>query len=113
MKRQEFSLDSISLRGTLRQILSNWWVIVCLSLAVFFGATGLGMLTYVPQYTATSTLVIRVRGADAYSTLAQTTQMTTVYREVFQSTALRNMISNSIGEEVVGSISCSRPITVR
>lgn len=108
MKKQEFSLDSISLRGTLRQILSNWWVIVCLSLAAFFGATGLGMLTYVPQYTATSTLVIRVRGADAYNTLAQTTQMTAVYREVFQSTALRNMISNSIGEEVVGSISCSQ-----
>lgn len=108
MKQQEISLDSISLQGAARQVLGNWWVVVCLALAVFFGATGLGMLTYTPQYTATSTLVIRVKGSDAYSTLAQTTQMTAVYSEVFQSSALRNMISQNIGEEVQGTISCTQ-----
>lgn len=108
MKGQEISLDSISLQGAARQVLKNWWVVVCLTLAAFLGATDLGMLTYTPEYTASSTLVIRVKGADAYSTLSQTTQMAAVYSQVFQSSALRNMISDSIGEEVEGTISCSQ-----
>lgn len=108
MKQQELALDSISLQGAARQILKNWWVVVFLALAVFLGATGLGRLTYTPQYTATSTLVIRVKGSDAYSTLAQTTQMTAVYSQVFQSSALRNMISQNLGEEIEGNISCSQ-----
>ena len=108
MKEQQISLDGISLQGAARQILKNWWVVVCLALAAFLGATGLGMLTYAPEYTATSTLVIRVKGSDAYSTLSQTTQMTAVYSEVFQSSALRNMISQNIGEEVEGTISCTQ-----
>ena len=102
------ALDNISLRGAAWQVLRNWWVVVCLTLAVFLGATGLGMLTYQAQYTASATLVVRVRGADAYSSLSQTTQMTAVYREVFQSSALRSLISERIGEEVQGTISCTQ-----
>ncbi|HIS52642.1 MAG TPA: polysaccharide biosynthesis tyrosine autokinase [Candidatus Onthomonas avicola] len=108
MKSQELTLDSISWRGAVIQVLKNWWVVVCLTLAVFLGATGLGMLTYQPAYTASATLVIRVMGSDAYSSLAQATQMTTVYSEVFQSSALRNMIAESIGEQVEGTISCTQ-----
>lgn len=108
MKQQDSLLDNVSLEGAVRQVLMNWWVVVFLTLAVFLGSTGLGMLTYTPEYTASSTLVIRVKGSDAYTSLSQTTQMTAVYSEVFQSTALRNMISQSIGEEVEGSISCSQ-----
>ena len=108
MKDQEISLDSISLQGVARQVLKNWWVVLFLALAVFLGSTGLGMLTYTPEYTASSTLVIRVKGTNAYSSLSQTTQMTAVYSQVFQSEALRNLISSSIGEEVQGTISCSQ-----
>ena len=108
MKSQGLALDNISLRGAAWQVLRNWWVVVCLTLAVFLGTTGLGMLTYQAQYTASATLVVRVRGADAYSSHAQTTQMPAVYREVFQSSALRSLISESIGEEVQGTISCTQ-----
>lgn len=108
MNRQELTISSISLAGFARQILKNWWVILCLTLAMFLGTTGLGMLTYTPQYTATATLVTRSGGSNAYASLSQTTQMAAVYREVFQSTALRNLISDSIGEPVEGSISCAQ-----
>ena len=37
MKEQQISLDSISLQGAARQILKNWWVVVCLALAAFLG----------------------------------------------------------------------------
>lgn len=110
MKEQELSLDSISLSGALRQIGLNWWVVVCLALAVFLGATGLGTLVYSPEYTATSTLVIRVKNTttdSTYSSLTQTSQMASVYSEVFQSDALANRIAQSVGEEVEGIITCT------
>lgn len=110
MKEQELTLDSVSLSGALRQIRMNWWVVVCLALAVFLGATGLGMLAYTPEYTAKATLVIRVKdtGTDkTYSSLSQTSQMAAVYSEVFQSDALANRIAQSIGEEVEGEITCT------
>lgn len=108
MKDNEISLDTISMDGVRRELLKNWWVIICFAIGVFLGATGLGKLTYTPEYTATATLVVRVQGDDAYSSLTQTTQMAAVYSEVFQSNALRNVISESIGEEVQGSIACTQ-----
>lgn len=108
MKENEISLDTISMDGVKRELLKNWWVILSFAIAVFLGSTGLGKLMYQPEYTATATLVVRVQGDDAYSSLTETTQMAAVYSEVFQSNALRNLISESIGEEVQGSISCAQ-----
>ena len=108
MKGQTLPLDQASLRGAGIQILKNWWVVLCWMLAFFWGATGVGKLMYVPEYTASSTLVIRMMGTDAYTSLTQTTQMTAVYGEIFQSDALRNLVSESIGEPVEGTISCSQ-----
>ena len=108
MNDQILSLDKASLQGAGWQILKNWWVVLCWMAAMFLGATGVGNLLYTPEYTASSTLVIRMMGTDAYTSLAQTTQMTAVYSEIFQSEALRNLVSESIGEPVEGSISCTQ-----
>lgn len=108
MRQQENLFSGVTLWGAFCQVLKNWWVVVCLTLAVFLGTTGAGLLTYSPQYTATATLVVRVQGSDAYTSLTRTTQMAAVYNEVFQSSALRNLITQSIGEEVQGSISCTQ-----
>lgn len=108
MSRQELTLDSTSLPGGGLLILRNWWIILCWMLAMLLGATGVGNLTYSPEYTASATLVIRMMGSDAYTSLSQTTQMTTVYSEIFQSSALRDLVSESFGEEVEGTISCSQ-----
>lgn len=108
MKQRGLSLENLSLQEALHQIIKNWVIVVCLTLAVFLGTTGLGMLTYTPEYTASATFVIRMKGTDAYSSLSQTSQMAAVYGEVFQSNALRNMISQSIGEAVEGTISCTQ-----
>ena len=108
MKQRGMVLDSVTLQGAARQVLKNWWVVVFLALAVFLGATGIGKLTYSPQYTSTATLVIRVKGTDAYSSLSQASQMTAVFSEVFQSSALREMITSSVGEPIEGSVSCAQ-----
>lgn len=108
MKQRGMSLDGATLQGAARQVLKCWWVVLCLALAVLLGTTGIGKLTYRPQYTSTSTLVIRVKGGDTFSSLSQASQMTAVFSEVFQSTALRDMITDSVGEPMQGSISCSQ-----
>ena len=108
MSRQELTLDSTSLPGGGLLILRNWWIILCWMLAMFLGATGVGNLAYRPEYTASATLVIRMMGSDAYTSLSQTTQMTTVYSEIFQSSALRDLVSESFGEEVEGQSAVPR-----
>lgn len=108
MKQQRFNLNEISLQGIFQQILKYWWIVVAWAVAAFLGATGIGSLTYTPQYTASATLVIRMSGADAYTSLVQTTQMTAVYSEIFQSTALRDLISERTGEAATGTISCTQ-----
>ena len=101
-------VDGVTLREAVRQVIGNWWVVLAFALAAFLGMTGVGRLTYVPQYTSSATLVIRVKGADAYSSLVQASRMTTVFSEVFQSSALRNAIASSVGEPIEGSVVCSQ-----
>lgn len=108
MRDREKVVIQVSPRDAARQVAKNWWVVLCLALAALLGATGLGMLVYTPEYTASATLVIRVKGSDAYTTLAQTTQMTAVYSEIFQSDALRKVVSESIGEDAAGTIACAQ-----
>ncbi len=108
MRERTTFIDRADFRGACFQIIKNWWIVLCWAIAVFLAATAVGTIQYQPMYTASSTLVIRVMGADAYTSLSQTTQMTAVYREIFQSEALRNLVSQSIGEEVEGTISCSQ-----
>lgn len=109
MSRDSIILDEATLKGAARRVVENWWVVLALTLAVFLGMTGVGMLTYVPEYTSTATLAIRIKGAeDTYSLLTQATQMTAVFTEVFQSDALRDAIASSVGEEVQSVVSCSQ-----
>lgn len=101
-------LDGVTLREAARQVVANWWVVLAFALAAFLGMTGVGRLTYVPQYTSSATLAIRVKGADAYSSLVQASRMTAVFSEVFQSSALRRAIASSVGEPIEGSVSCAQ-----
>ena len=110
MKEQTISLDSISPSGILYQLKKNWCSILCLTIATLFGATGVGSLLYVPQYTTVATLVIRLKSNnsyDAYTSLAQTTQMSSVYSEVIQSDAVEDRLSEVIGTDIAGTITCT------
>ena len=80
-------LDGVTLREAARQVVVNWWVVLAFALAAFLGMTGVGRLTYVPQYTSSATLAIRVKGADAYSSLVQASRMTAVCSAYVSSSA--------------------------
>ena len=65
----------------------NIWVILFAVIAAYFGVTGVYELRYVPEYTSTATLAVTMRGNNggSYSSLSMTTEMASVFSEVFQS----------------------------
>lgn len=108
MEREEIRLDEINYRGLCMDLLKNCWMILLTAAAVWLAATGIGEIFYTPQYSASATLVVRVKGSqNAYSSLATANQMAGVFSEVFQSDALREKIVEDMGSDPKGSISCT------
>ena len=111
MNRELFRLDEISWRGLCLELFRNLWMILITGAALWLGITGVHTLIYEPAYTSSATLVVTVKGdTSAYSSLSVTSQMASVFGEVFQSTALRDRIIEDVGEEISGNITCT-PIT--
>lgn len=109
MDRQAVHLDEISLRGAVKELLRNFWMILLTAAAVWLGATGVGKLVYSPQYTSSATLAVTERGGgSSYSSLLQMTEMAAVFSEVFESDELKATISTDLGERMEGTLSCSQ-----
>ncbi len=107
MKNRRISLQDITLRGILREIKSFLPVIVLLSCATLMLMTGLGKLTYKPEYSSRATLAISVKGYSGYTSIIVSTNMATVFSDVFESDALQRKINEAAGHDVRGKISCS------
>ncbi len=108
MAHEEIRLDEINYRGLCMDLLKHCWMILLTAAAVWFASTGIGELLYTPQYSASATLVVRVKGSrNAYSSLSTANQMAGVFSEVFQSDALRKKIVEDMGSDPLGSISCT------
>ena len=106
----ERSLEQFDLRSTFWDLVKNIWVIVLAVVAAYFGVTGLYQLQYVPEYTSTATLAVTMRGNNggSYSSLSMTSEMASVFSEVFQSEALRSKIADEMGvDSIEGEISIS------
>lgn len=106
----QFSLKSIDLRSILRDLLKIFWVIVLASVSAFLAVTGGYNLSYKPEYTSTATLAVNVKGNNggSYSSLYLTNEMAEIFGEVFQSSALRKKIAESMGvDSFEGAISIS------
>lgn len=106
----ERNLEQFDLRSTCVDLLKNIWVILLAVIAAYFGVTGFYQLQYVPEYTSTATLAVTMRGNNggAYSSLSTTTEMASVFSEVFQSDALRSKIAQEMDvDSIEGEISIS------
>lgn len=110
MGEREFNLDEISPACICRDLFRNLWVIVLAAAAAWLGVTGAAELAYVPEYTASATLAVSMRGTDgnAYTSLSMTAQMAEVFSEVFQSRVLLDKAAEDMGKtKVEGEISSS------
>ncbi len=107
MNQELFRFDEISIRGLCLELFRNLWMILLIGAALWLGVTGLHNLTYKPQYTSYSTLVVTLKGQDsAYSSLSVAKQMADVFGIVFQSEVLREKIIEDTGENIQGTINC-------
>ena len=111
MGRELFRLDEISVRGLCMELLGKLWMILMAGVSMFFLATGWHNLTYQPEYTSSSTLVVSLKGEEnTYYSLSLASDMADVFSQVFASDALRARIGEDTGEDISGQIACS-PVT--
>lgn len=109
MNRDELNLESLNYRGILRELIKNWWMIVLAALSLFLLITGIGKLSYIPQYTTSSTLVVSAEGEDnTYMSLSMANEMANVIKEIFQSDALLKLVRDETGNNSQCSVSCSQ-----
>ena len=108
MNRELFNLDEISVRGLCLDLLRSFWMIILVVASVWLSVSGIHNFTYEPEYTASATLVVSVKGeSNAYASLSTASQMADVFSQVFQSDALRERITEDVGEHIEGKISCT------
>ena len=108
MNRELFNLDEISVRGLCLDLLRSFWMIILVVASVWLSVSGIHNFTYEPEYTASATLVVSVKGeSNAYASLSTASQMADVFSQVFQSDALRERITEDVGEHIEGNISCT------
>ncbi len=107
MNQGLFRFEEISVRGLCMELFRNLWMVFLIGAALWLGSTGLHKLTYKPQYTSYSTLVVTLKGQDStYSSLSIAKQMADVFGMVFQSEVLREKIIEDTGEDIQGTIDC-------
>lgn len=108
MRRESIHFDEISIRGICGDLAHSILYIILAAAALWLGATGVGNLTYTPQYTSSATVVVTARNEySTYSSLSMANEMAGVFSEVFQSDALREKILEDTGETIQGTITCS------
>lgn len=104
---QRITEGSLSLRGFVKDVLRNLWMVVLAGVIVFLGVTGVSGLTEKPVYESKATLVISSKESYSSLTSLQTAaQMAAVFSEVFQSESLKKNIMETVGEEMSGDITC-------
>ena len=92
MRRESIHFDEISIRGICGDLAHSILYIILAAAALWLGATGVGNLTYTPQYTSSATVVVTARNEySTYSSLSMANEMAGVFSEVFQSDALREI----------------------
>ena len=60
MNRDIFRIDEISIRGLCTDLIRYIWMIILAAVSVWLAATAIHNLTYEPEYTLSSTLVVSV-----------------------------------------------------
>lgn len=106
---KEFRLEEVSFRSIFIDLIRNAWVILIMAAAASLAVSGVEKLIYVPEYTASATMVVNAKGGSStYNSLSLTNQMADIFSEVFGSDVLRSRIAEDLGRtDIEGEISCS------
>lgn len=95
-KRQMEEIFSIA-----RDVLKNWWVILCVALSVAMWAYIVGSIFYQPVYTSSTTFVVSAKGSSmgAYANESKTQELTEIFQTVMDSQILKKKVAETQGLE--------------
>ncbi len=102
---RKFSLEWHSI---LRDVIRNFWVIICAVLVALMGTYIAHQSVYSPVYTSSATLIINSAAgkANAYASLAESSEIASIYTEVFIQPAMKRKVCENLGtDKFDGSIS--------
>ena len=98
-EQQKKQLENIY--NIVRDVLKEWWVILCIAVSVSLLSYIFAAITYHPTYTSSTTFVVSARASSmgAYANQSQTEQLTETFRSVMDSQILKKKVAESLGEE--------------
>ena len=109
MNRNEINLQSVNAYGILNELKKHWKLIIVFTLSVWLFLTGIGSLSYTPEFTVSTTLVVTDKQSDNnYASLTMASSMADVMAEIFQSDAMYSLVENDTDVHLDGTITCSQ-----
>lgn len=86
----------------IHDILVNWWAVLLGALAAAMIAFIAVSLTYVPQYTTSTTFIVSNRNTSAsYSSLGSANTIATSFQKVIESTAMQDILCRKLGVDAI------------
>lgn len=90
-----FYFDEINIRGIIRDVLRNSWMIVIAGISAILLVSVYQNIIYEEEYTSRATLVVSAKGSgttSSYANLTTTSEMAEVFSNVFSSNVLKKRI---------------------
>lgn len=90
-------LEDINLYSVARDVLWHFWVIILAAVSAWMLAGAVSRLTYVPQYTSSTTFAVSTRGnGSALTNVSLTNGLAEVFSTVFESDVLKGKVSEAM-----------------
>lgn len=108
---KQFDLSRLNIYTVLRDIAFNFWVIILAAVFGLFGGMTYFRFVRPERFTSTMTVSINLSGYTTSSTavsLTKTVIIAETLDDVFQSDALRNVVSKELGGEMTGTITAKQ-----
>ena len=98
-KVQKKQMDEVF--SVARDVMKNWWVILCVALSVAMWSYIVGSIFYQPVYTSSTTFVVSAKGSSmgAYANESKTQELTEIFQTVMDSQLLKKKVAESQGLE--------------
>lgn len=90
-----FYFDEINIKSIVRDVLYNFWMILIAGISAILLVSGYRNIIYEAEYTSGATLVVSAKGSgmtNSYANLTTTSEMATVFSNVFSSNILKKRI---------------------
>ena len=82
-----------------RDVLRDWWVVLCVAVSAAFLAYIASAVTYKPEYTSATTFVVSAKGSStgAFANQSKAERLTEVFQSVMDSQILKKKVAEGLG----------------